>query len=820
MNLPSQFNPATGQTDSLYKPSPGDPLSGVHGEAEDITADAEAIEATQVTLASVYQQVQTQQGQINQHSSDIAAIQSTLGLLPSTGPNFTIPPAITGTAAVGNVLTVSNGTVSGTTPITYHYAWKRGTTSVGTDASTYTCVSGDVGSTITCTVTASNVVTAVSSTSNATAPVTSGTPTAPVFTANPAISNVTTGSTASTVAGNVLTTSNGTLTGTTPMTFAYQWKSGSANATGGGATTATYTTVTADAGATVTVVVTANNASGTPASATSTGVAVSAAADYFDETFTGTNGTAWSSTNWDLTGVNTGAGASATIQTNAGKLTTGSATGFASNANARTKLAEVDVAALVTMTPTSGGEEYGVLAVRTDGTWTGSWPTNGYILEFDFLNGQYKLAKNVGGSATTLGTWTGYTAETAVKCRLQVQGTTIATRVWLATATEPTSWDLVTNDSDITASGYVALTTQNGSAATAATITYDDFKMQVPVATSSGSGGGGTGGGGTGSTTGFVTRSGSQLILPSGARWRYIGFGGYTWMGCGSPVPNTSQMNTMMAGMRPASCFRLHNARSAQAYAGGNFVDTNGAVARNLDNMVQAAKNNGQYVCIVLLDFNGSCSAPDGDMTSGAGFMNAGNHNAWKTWVQRITAYYANEPTVAMYEIINEPRGLTIGSDSVFESFMSEMGGVIKANCPQLVESGMYGSYYSGTSDGGAGTAPYVAINAQSTMDVANVHDYNGTHDPIVNAVGDAGNTSGKPMIVGEWNCSTNGYPSSPCSSNFFSGSPSNSTPGVKAMLDTFNSVSVLAGINVWAWDPSVIGTDYEKSVMYASHQV
>ena len=50
----------------------------------------------------------------------------------------------------------------------------------------------------------------------------------------------------------------------------------------------------------------------------------------------------------------------------------------------------------------------------------------------------------------------------------------------------------------------------------------------------------------------------------------------------------------------------------------------------------------------------------------------------------------------------------------------------------------MYGSYYSGTSDGSSGTAPYQAINAQSQMDIANVHDYNGTHDPIVNAVGDA----------------------------------------------------------------------------------
>lgn len=325
-----------------------------------------------------------------------------------------------------------------------------------------------------------------------------------------------------------------------------------------------------------------------------------------------------------------------------------------------------------------------------------------------------------------------------------------------------------------------------------------------------------------GPTTGFITRAGNQLLLPNGLPWHYIGFGGYTWMGCGSPKPTIAQVNTLFARMRPASCFRLHNVRSAVAYAGG-FVDANNAVSVDTDNMIQAAKANGQYVICVLLDYNGECSAPEGALSSNVSWLDPGNHSAWKTWVGDFVDHYANEPTVAMYEIINEPRGSAIG-DARLEAFYAEMGSFVKGRCPQLVETGTYGSYYTGTPDSSAdGTTVFQTINNQPSIDVANVHDYNGTNDPIVNAVNDAGNTGGKPLIVGEWNCSTNGWTdNSPghCTPDFYSSSPSRSTPGVKALLDTFTSMPNLAGVNVWAWDPTVIGTAYETSVIYASQQI
>lgn len=87
-----------------------------------------------------------------------------------TIPRSLTAPAITGTAQVGQTLTVTNGTWAGNAA-TYTRQWKRGTTDVGTGATTYVPVVGDVGGVITCVVTATNSTGSTSRTSNATAAV-------------------------------------------------------------------------------------------------------------------------------------------------------------------------------------------------------------------------------------------------------------------------------------------------------------------------------------------------------------------------------------------------------------------------------------------------------------------------------------------------------------------------------------------------------------------------------------------------------------------------------------------------------------------------
>ena len=78
-------------------------------------------------------------------------------------PLFTAMPAISGQPVLGQTLTASNGTVTGTEPITYRYQWFRCSSALrgcqaieGATQAAYKLVEADVGARITVTVTATN----------------------------------------------------------------------------------------------------------------------------------------------------------------------------------------------------------------------------------------------------------------------------------------------------------------------------------------------------------------------------------------------------------------------------------------------------------------------------------------------------------------------------------------------------------------------------------------------------------------------------------------------------------------------------------------
>jgi hypothetical protein len=77
------------------------------------------------------------------------------------------PPVISGIGLVGETLSSTLGTWSGTSPISYSYQWKRnGSPILGAISSTYLLVAADADTNITCTVTATNTVGSMSSNSN------------------------------------------------------------------------------------------------------------------------------------------------------------------------------------------------------------------------------------------------------------------------------------------------------------------------------------------------------------------------------------------------------------------------------------------------------------------------------------------------------------------------------------------------------------------------------------------------------------------------------------------------------------------------------
>ena len=167
-----------------------------------------------------------------------------------SSPVNTVAPVISGTTTLGSVLTTTNGTWTGTTPITYSYQWKRnGSNILGETNSTYTLVVADSSANITCSVTATNSVGSSTTTSNT---ITAGNY-APINTVAPAITGTAT-------EGQVVTCSTGTWTGAPTITYTYQWKRNGSNI--GSATNSTYTLVTADVSQSITCEVTATNGIG------------------------------------------------------------------------------------------------------------------------------------------------------------------------------------------------------------------------------------------------------------------------------------------------------------------------------------------------------------------------------------------------------------------------------------------------------------------------------------------------------------------------------------------------------------------------------
>ncbi len=182
--------------------------------------------------------------------SGAASASPTVGARATAAPNNATAPTVSGTARQGQTLTASSGSWGGSPTITYAYQWQRcnaggsGCASIsGASNATYLLVGSDVGHTIRVRVTATNSDGSGQAFSAPTG-VIADLGNAPAATSQPNASGTT-------VEGQTMTASDGTWSGTQPITFTYQWQRCNTTTTCtdiAAATAKTYVSVKADVG--------------------------------------------------------------------------------------------------------------------------------------------------------------------------------------------------------------------------------------------------------------------------------------------------------------------------------------------------------------------------------------------------------------------------------------------------------------------------------------------------------------------------------------------------------------------------------------------
>ena len=184
---------------------------------------------------------------------------------PPVAPSVVAVPAISGTPEQGDVLTMSSGSWSGTNPMSYKFQWTRCDAAGsncgaigGANASTYSLGATDVSYRIRGIVTATNTAGSTVGTSDPTA-VVAEPDVAPSVVSTPTVSGTA-------QVGQTLSLTNGSWSGTSPMSYGYQWtrcdSAGSNCAPISGAAGQSYSLVAADVSHRIRGAVTATNAAG------------------------------------------------------------------------------------------------------------------------------------------------------------------------------------------------------------------------------------------------------------------------------------------------------------------------------------------------------------------------------------------------------------------------------------------------------------------------------------------------------------------------------------------------------------------------------
>jgi mannan endo-1,4-beta-mannosidase len=227
----------------------------------------------------------------------------------------------------------------------------------------------------------------------------------------------------------------------------------------------------------------------------------------------------------------------------------------------------------------------------------------------------------------------------------------------------------------------------------------------------------------------FVTRLGTKLYL-NGQQYRFTGLNFFQAnmtsgiANCSSWAAN-SDLDSQLTAMGPG-----HNVIRAWFFQ--NMATRNGTRDWTaFDHTFAVAKAHGYKVIATLADQWDYCEGPYKDKSwYGGGYRTSvlpGNTVPYRTWVQEVASRYKDDPTVAIWELVNEAEDAPSApcpsdAEQVMYSFASDVSGLIKSIDPNhLVSLGGGGNGNCGTLD-----TDFAKVMAIPSLDICSVHDYYG----------------------------------------------------------------------------------------------
>lgn len=278
------------------------------------------------------------------------------------------------------------------------------------------------------------------------------------------------------------------------------------------------------------------------------------------------------------------------------------------------------------------------------------------------------------------------------------------------------------------------------------------------------------------STQGFVSASGTELVVDK-QPWKFAGYN----LPCANPeqLVQSGSLGVYLDDIKQNSGANVVRVWFFQSEGGpGNWS--------NFDAVISALKARGMRAIVALANSTSTCDEPNGPTLyktiswyqTGYQGPYGGYALSFHDYAVDVAAHYANEPTVAFWQLLNEAQApsydsagnLTcpdeLAARDALRSFSDAMTSAIHAADPQhLVDLGTLSTGNCGIET----DADYSYVHAGS-LGLCEYHDYGNpavqTPTSLSGIINDC-QALGKPVYVGESgipaNVGSNGQPSSTC---------------------------------------------------------